>query len=208
MRTTECQNARPAVSAPAGAAKGASPVSVSHPGENRGSQAPGARTVIAIDPGTEESGYVSMRGGKIIDFGVCPNCEVEEWLSGEAEHCHHAGIKDVDVVIEWLGSYGMPVGQSVFHTCRWVGRFEAAWGDSATIHLMERRNVKMHLCNKAAAKDSNVWQAVMDRYGSERAKAIGTKKAPGPLYGITKDARQALALAVAWTELQAEEVTR
>lgn len=198
MRTPECQNAILAAPAPVRGAKGGASVSFPAHAQNAPAVAT-ERTVIAIDPGTEESALVVYRGGAVVWHTLAPNSEVEEYLR---DHPH---ARDC-LAIEWLGSYGMPVGQSVFHTCRWVGRFEAAWG--RPVHLMERRNVKMHLCNSVKATDANVWQAVMDRYGSEKARAVGTKKSPGPLYGIHKDTRQALALAVAWCELRGQEVTR
>jgi hypothetical protein len=53
----------------------------------------------------------------------------------------------------------------------------------------------MHLCNTNRATDANIRQALMDKYGSTQQVAIGTKKAPGPLYGFGNDERAALALA-------------
>jgi hypothetical protein len=82
----------------------------------------------------------------------------------------------------------------------WIGRFVEAWRGSYT--LMFRREVKLHLCGQARAKDPNVRQALIDRFGPGREKAIGTKKQPGPLYGVSADVWSALAVAVTWSELQ------
>ena len=102
------------------------------------------------------------------------------------------------LVIEMVASYGMPVGTDIFETCVQIGRFEQAWkGETARIF---RREVKLHLCNNVRAKDSNVWQALVDRYGPGKAKAVGTKKAQGPLYGVTKHARAALAVGVTYLD--------
>ena len=54
-----------------------------------------------------------------------------------------------------------------------------------------RMAVKMHLCHSAKAKDANIRQALIDRLGPP-----GTKKAPGPTYGVTSHAWPALAIAV------------
>ena len=58
-----------------------------------------------------------------------------------------------------------------------------------------RRDVKLHVCQSPRAKDANVRQALLDRFGPP-----GTKKAPGTTYGITKDTWQALAVAVTWDD--------
>jgi hypothetical protein len=47
------------------------------------------------------------------------------------------------------------------------------------------------------AKDSNIRQALIDRFGEP-----GTKKVPGLLYGIKKDEWSALALGVFWHDTQ------
>ncbi|MGH7470493.1 MAG: hypothetical protein ACRENP_21315 [Longimicrobiales bacterium] len=49
----------------------------------------------------------------------------------------------------------------------------------------------MHLCKNPKAKDQNIRQALIDLLG-----APGTKKNPGPTYGISGDAWSALAIAV------------
>jgi len=63
--------------------------------------------------------------------------------------------------------------------------------------------VKMHLCGQARAKDANIRQALIDRFGG--AAAIGRKAAPGPLYGISGDVWQALGLAVTWWDRREQE---
>ena len=99
------------------------------------------------------------------------------------------------LVIEMIASYGMPVGAEVFETCVWIGRYQQAWKDPEAVCLTLRRAVKLHLCNDMRAKDSNIWQALLDRFGG-KSSAVGLKKTPGPLYGITSHARSALALAI------------
>jgi hypothetical protein len=61
--------------------------------------------------------------------------------------------------------------------------------------LVFRRDVKLHLCGSARAKDPNIRQALLDRFGP-----VGTKKAPGPLYGVKSHIWSALAVAVTASE--------
>jgi hypothetical protein len=96
--------------------------------------------------------------------------------------------------VERIASYGMPVGEEVFTTCIWVGRFIQAW--DGQYRLVFRREVKLHLCGQSRAKDGNVRQALIDIFGPGKPKAIGTKKAPGPLYGFAGDEWAALGVAV------------
>jgi hypothetical protein len=157
--------------------------------------------ILAIDPGSEQSAYVAYANGRPVNFGKVPN----DWLLQRLrdQQCLDAtGVfgQSQHVTIEMIASYGMPVGSEVFDTCVWIGRFIEAWRGSYT--LMFRREVKLHLCGQARAKDPNVRQALIDRFGPGREKAIGTKKQPGPLYGVSADVWSALAVAVTWSELQ------
>jgi hypothetical protein len=90
--------------------------------------------------------------------------------------------------IEMIASYGLPVGREVFETCLWIGRFMERL-DKPT-RLIYRKDVKLHLCNSPRAKDGNVRQALVDKYGKP-----GTKKNPGKLYGISGHLWAALAVA-------------
>lgn len=138
--------------------------------------------ILAIDPGTEESGFCILQHGEVIDSGVDPNVEV---LKSVGAH-----MSDV-LAIEMIASYGMPVGKEVFETCVWIGRFVQAWHDPAAARLIYRRDVKLHLCGSPRAKDANIRQALIDKMGP-----IGTKKAPGPLYGVSSHAWAALGVGV------------
>lgn len=157
-------------------------------------------SILAIDPGSEQSGWVVYEDGRVVECGHWSN---EKLVGG-------LGIIPVfHLAIEWVDHYGMAVGRDVFETCRWVGKFEEAWwGDNAL--LIPRREIKLELCGSARAKDSNVRAALIDRFGG-RQKAIGRKAAPGPLYGVPGDNGHkwaALALAVVAEErlkAQAEE---
>lgn len=148
--------------------------------------------IIGIDPGTTESGWVLYGDGRVRDCGVMQNPEVLQWL----------GVRGNDgarLAIEMIASYGMPVGREVFETCVWIGRFKQAWHTPDAVELVYRKDVKMHLCGTAKAKDPNVRQALIDLYpatGGGKTPQIGTKAQPGPLYGVSSHAWPALGVAV------------
>lgn len=79
-----------------------------------------------------------------------------------------------EVVIEMIASYGMPVGESVFQTCVWIGRFvQIADFYQIPVRYVYRKDEKMNICHSMKAKDSNIRQALIDRFGP-----VGTKKNP------------------------------
>jgi hypothetical protein len=142
--------------------------------------------ILAIDPGTTESGWATLTTeGKILCHGVEPNDKLLADLFLYNDHTDYA------LAIEMVASYGMPVGREVFETCVWIGRFVQRWRAPEEVRLVYRRDVKLHLCGSPKAKDANIRQALIDRFGP-----IGTKKDPGPLYGVKSHAWAALAVAV------------
>lgn len=150
--------------------------------------------ILGIDPGSTESAFVFFDGKKVCIAGKVDNFELLAYLESKLFDGMTLTVAEVmksDLVLEWLQGYGMAVGQSVFETCRWVGRFQQAWGMDCA--LMGRKAVKSHLCNNTGAKDSHVREALIDRFGPP-----GTKKNPGPLYGVTGDMLSALAVAVTY----------
>lgn len=152
--------------------------------------------LLAIDPGYEQSAFVLLDRAKLVpmDYGVLSNLEMADWLTHES--CSH-NTRATELAIEMIASYGMPVGFEIFHTCVWIGRFIEAWGLPYT--LVYRRDVKLHLCGSSKAKDGNVRAALLDRFGG-KGKALGTKKAPGPLHGMAGDVWAALAVAITHAE--------
>jgi hypothetical protein len=148
-------------------------------------------SLIAIDPGSEQSAIVWIaHNGLPKKFDKIPN---EGVLAQISTAFSQTGWNHL--AIEMIASYGMPVGAEVFETCVWIGQFIQAWGGPYT--KVYRREVKMFLCGNNTAKDGNIRQALIDRYGGKDA-AIGRKATPGPLYGISADVWSALAVAVTW----------
>jgi hypothetical protein len=155
--------------------------------------------IFAIDPGTTHSAYVIFDDGKILQKRIVENKTLCKEISyGIYDDCEM-------MYIEMVASYGMAVGKTVFETCVWIGRFIGTWetGKADDWEYVYRKDVKMHLCGQTKAKDSNIRQAIMDMYGSERSIAIGTKKAQGPLYGVSKDIWAALGVAITATGYKA-----
>lgn len=151
-------------------------------------------TILAIDPGTEQSGYCAYDGSHVVASGVMPNEEMLGYLRRP-----HFGINCYRLCIEMIASYGMAVGREVFETCVWIGRFQQSWHSPEAVELVYRRDVKLHLCGTSKAKDPNVRQALLDmfpRTGGGKTPQIGTKAQPGPLYGVSSHAWPALGVAV------------
>lgn len=140
--------------------------------------------ILAIDPGTEQSGWCVLADGKVVMSGVTPNHILIYQVPSMAENFDC-------LAIEMIASYGMAVGKEVFETCVWVGRFQQAWPKPSEVKLVYRRDVKMHLCGTVKAKDANIRQALIDLIGTQ-----GTKKEPGPTFGVKSHAWAALGVAV------------
>ena len=156
--------------------------------------------IHAIDPGCTRSALVVYD-----DIAMrCTQADIDyndKILHRITERWMQAG----SLAIEQVRSYGMPVGAEVFDTVHWCGRFHQAWANSSAWRdetcpapdciLVPRKQIVTHLCGSARAKDANVRQAILDRFGGKE-KAIGRKKTPGPLYGIKSHLWAALALAL------------
>jgi len=141
--------------------------------------------ILAIDPGPERSAYVFWDNGTIYESGWESNQNVRARL-------HFYALNKNRIAIEMIASYGMAVGASVFNTCVEIGRMvEVANAHGVDAELVFRKNVKLHVCGSPRAKDANIRQALIDTYGP-----VGTKKQPGPLYGVKSHVWAALAVAV------------
>jgi hypothetical protein len=148
--------------------------------------------IIAIDPGNTMSAWCELVDGKPVMCGKFEN----KPLVGFLRH-GDAGQATDPLAIEMIASYGMAVGREVFDTCLWIGRFMEAWeARGGTVKLIFRKDVKLYHCGTVRATDANVRASLLDRYGPGREIAVGTKRAPGPLYGIKGDEWSALAVAL------------
>lgn len=147
--------------------------------------------ILAIDPGNKESAYVVWHAPekRILTKGIVPNDELLNLLCVGFDDC-------IVMAIEMVQSFGMAVGAEVFETVFWIGRFCQEWPRVST--RIYRKDVKMFLCHSYRAKDQNIRQALIDKFGPQ-----GTKKAPGILYGVSKHLWSALAVAVTYEGVNA-----
>lgn len=147
------------------------------------------KTVLAIDPGTSESAYVFWNWQELQSFKILSNDDL-------LRMCRSPFCEVSVAAIEMVACYGMPVGKEVFETCLLIGRLQEVFDHRGiTVRLVYRREIKLHHCMNARAKDSNIRQALIDKYG-----APGTKKNPGLTYGIKSDLWSAFAIATYITE--------
>lgn len=157
--------------------------------------------LLAIDPGYEQTAAVLLAGETVKEFAIVKNESLLEHLR------HLPGVSRI--VIEEIASYGMPVGREVFQTVRWAAKFEQVLLDRGlSVVYLPRLKVKLALCKSPKANDATIRQAIIDHYGPGRDKAIGVKKTPGPLYGFKADCWAALALGMAWNQIENEKETQ
>ena len=125
--------------------------------------------ILAIDPGNIESAYcvIDSKTYKPLSFGKQDN----NWLLG---FMNIQSMLFDKVIIEMIASYGMAVGKEVFDTCVWIGRFrQITESQDVEVEYIYRKEEKINLCHSMKAKDSNIRQALIDRFGQ-----VGTKKNP------------------------------
>jgi hypothetical protein len=142
--------------------------------------------VLAIDPGPKESGVVlwdTFEG--LLYSDVPPNIVVRDNII--KNDMRGQELRWDAMAIENIRGYGIVAGDDTFDTCIWIGRFDP-WGSAM---LIPRKEIKRHLCGNTTTNDKYVRQALIDRIGPQ-----GTKKNPGPLYGISGHMWAALAVAI------------
>ena len=140
--------------------------------------------------------YLGIDPGKVCGFAVYDSDENRVIDSDNLSPEYILNFLDTErhysnIYIEMIGHYGtgMAVGKDVFHTCLLIGRMIQI---APQAKLILRPTVKGIICGSGRAKDGNVTQALKDQVGQR-----GTKKEPGPTYGVKNHAWAALAVAVA-----------
>lgn len=144
--------------------------------------------ILGVDPGQRQSGWA------LLDTAM--NAVVESGVADNDQLLY--GIRDIpaDVMaIEVFEARGMPIGEDSIETILFTGRLMQAWPNA--LRRVRRSQIKLHLCGTSRAKDGNIRQALIDRFGKP-----GTKKNPGGTYGVTSHAWAALAAAVTSIEIQ------
>ena len=156
--------------------------------------------IVAIDPGNIESGFVVLNNdltirqfGKIKNEMLLADLNMDRFVEDDGEEDYFA--------IEMIASYGMSVGQTIFDTCVWIGRFlENANFDSKT--YIYRKDEKMNLCGTMRAKDTNIRTALIDRFAEHDLKnGKGTKNNRDIFYGFKADMWAAMAVGVTFSDM-------
>lgn len=152
--------------------------------------------LLAIDPGPVQSAWVTYDNRSpvypIRSFAITENEQFRNEL-------YNLSSSVTIVAIEQVRSYGMSVGAEVFDTVWWAGRFaEVATAIDCEVAQITRLEVKKAVCHDGHAKDSNIRQALIDRFGGPNAIRKG-----GSLYKVSKDVWAALAVAVTWVDREA-----
>jgi len=148
------------------------------------------KTVIGIDPGNIESALCVYDGTRIV---YCEKVSNKDFLNVLDVQILQAGISYPSIYIEDLQAMGMPVGIEVFDTAKFIGRIQYHLElKNEGYNMVKRTEIKLHHCNTTRAKDPNIRQALIDRFGDK-----GTKKQPGFFYGIAgSDQWSACAIAI------------
>jgi hypothetical protein len=147
--------------------------------------------ILALDPGTTQSGWCiyDTKEKAVVHFGLAENQNVINYIND--------GTYD-EVAIEMIASYGMAVGAEVFETCVWIGRFVQCCANLNVRHKsVYRKDCKMFLCGTTKAKDANIRQAIIDKFGG-----IQSTKPGGKLHGIKSHVWPALAVALTYESKQ------
>jgi Holliday junction resolvasome RuvABC endonuclease subunit len=147
--------------------------------------------LLAIDPGNIESGYViidtepkySHLKFKILEHGNVENLKLLNIIESN-KYSLDLGL------IEMIQSYGQAVGETIFNTCRWIGKFELRMIDSGIKNaLIFRKSILAHHLNSVSIKspDSAIRKRLLEVFPKESK-------------GITSHSWQALALGVMYLE--------
>lgn len=156
--------------------------------------------ILGIDPGPEVCGVVL--------YDHHHRSVVESWPAMPV-HLTLALLADISterlvVAIERVQSAGIS-GAHLLLTSEVVGRlWQAAEARGLPVRLLYRRDVCSRLHVHGSGKDRQVRERMIESHGGIRSAAIGSKRTPGPLYGVSSHAWQALGLAVVVAEMEAE----
>lgn len=161
--------------------------------------------ILAIDPGNVDSGYALVDADTLrpIQFGKVNNYDLLDIFT---DIFHDYKDTEMHVAIEMIKNYGMSVGQTVFDTCVFIGRF---WENLERFNSQVKRKIyiyrqeeKMCICHSMKANDTTIRQALIDRFAPDEPNhGKGTKKNRGFFYGFHRDCWSAYAIAITYHDL-------
>ena len=143
----------------------------------------GGVRILAIDPGTEKSAFVVWDGTHVWERGIVDNPIVQSYIAA----VQHDVLAIEQPQMCCTKKVPGKLVADLLTTREWVGRFDAAHN----ARLIPARSIRKVVCGNAKAADKDVRAALVKRFGEP-----GTKKSPGPLYGIASHLWSALAVAV------------
>jgi hypothetical protein len=156
--------------------------------------------LLSVDPGPQFSAYSILdthkSPPKIFQFQKIENNSLLSLLK------QRAALGTERLVVEQIKNFGMAMGDSTINTVLWSGRFVQIYEND--FDLIPRKTICSIICQNPRAKDTNIRQAIIDRFGGKE-KAIGNKKNPGPLHGVSGDVWSAIAIGIAYDELLREK---
>ena len=150
------------------------------------------RVIVGIDPGPLTSGLVVYEDGRVVRAYKAATIEQVRF-----EILALTGRFAAEVVVECTSAG--PPSTSVVQTTEVVGRIlercDVALVRSPSYYW--REVLQALCCARKGNKDSLVRLACIELHGGDKSAAVGTKKHPGPLYGVTSHAWQALGVVMA-----------
>jgi len=143
--------------------------------------------LIAIDTGPTITTYTRMKGGVPYRHETLENSLFCEWLRTTL-----AWERVDNVAVEMLVSYGTLQGNSVYDSILMVGRVQEICLTAMTPVTLVPASIKAStICHRSrGVKRTDMNNELLRLYGGK-----GTKKEPGPLYGVSKHAWSSLAVA-------------
>jgi len=160
--------------------------------------------VLSLDPGNIESAFILWDGDKeiMLNKDKIPNIELKSKL--------FELTKQVEIVlIEYISSYHMPVGQSIFDVACWCGIFkEICESYDVKVKFVFRPSIKMHHAHALRKVNDAVINSILrEKYGEDNTIKkpnkvywnVFVEKAKGNKY-MSGDLWAAFALATYWTE--------
>lgn len=104
-------------------------------------------------------------------------------------------MDDMTLAVERVVSYGKRIGAETIQTIEVIGRLLEMW-EGRTAYAISRPDVLDAIAGNRSCKEGPAWDRLCEMHGGDKTQAVGTKKSPGPLYGVGSHARSALAVAV------------
>ncbi len=160
------------------------------------------KQLLCIDPGPRESGVV-IYDGIYVNYTnpAFNNIALLEFIKLYLEDPKNAPCT---MAIESIVCFGRRVGASTFDTAEWMGVFRHAFGLDNS-HKISKPEVQHHICGSSKASNADIRYNILKMFpatGGGKIPETGTKKKPGPLYGVTSHAMSALAVGITYLETE------